>query len=149
MSWKGMKKDVHQFVHDCQVCIQAKSDKAPYPGKLQPLHVSLEAWDTISMNFIEGLSHSSTTNCILVIVDKFTKFAHFIPIAHSYTTNSVATTFMNMAYKFHGLPAVIISDRDPVFISVFWQSLFKLSGTMLKLRPVYHPQTDGQMEHVN
>jgi hypothetical protein len=108
--WKGMKKDVHQFVQNCQVYIQAKSDRAPYPGKLQPLPIPSEAWETISMDFIEGLPHSSTANCILVIVDKFTKFAHFIPPAHPYMTSSIATAFMNMVYKCHGLPTAIISD---------------------------------------
>jgi hypothetical protein len=105
-----MKKDVHQFVQNCQVYIQAKSDRAPYPGKLQPLPIPSEAWETISIDFIEGLPYSSTANCILVIVDKFTKFAHFIPLAHPYTTSSIATAFMNMVYKCHGLPAAIISD---------------------------------------
>jgi transposase InsO family protein len=144
-----MKKDVHQFVHDCQVCNQAKSDRAPNLGKLQPLPVSSKAWETISMDFIKELPHSSTANCILVIIDKFTKFARFIPIAHPYTTSSVAIAFMNMAYKFHGLPTTIISDRGLVFISAFWQSLFKLSGTTLKLSSTYHPQTDSQTECVN
>jgi hypothetical protein len=85
----------------------------------------------------------------LVIVNKFTKFAHFIPLAHPYIASSVASAFMSMVYKFHGLLAAIIFYRDPVFISVFWQSLFKLSGTELKLRYAYHPQTDGQTKHVN
>jgi hypothetical protein len=117
--WKGMKKDVHHFIQDCQVCIQAKSDIAPYPGKLQPFSIPFEAWETISMDFIEGLPCSSTTNYILVIVDKFTKFTHFIPLAHPYTASSVTTIFMNMMYKFHGLSAAIISDHDLVFISNF------------------------------
>jgi hypothetical protein len=134
-----MKKDVQKFVQDCQVCIQAKVDRVPYPGNLQPIPVPSEAWETTLMDFIEGLPHSSNASCILVIIDKFTKFAHFIPLAHPYTATSVASAFINMVYKFHGLPAAMIFDRDPVFISTFWQSLLKLSGTTLKLSSVYHP----------
>jgi hypothetical protein len=80
--WKGMKADVQNFVKGCQVCLQAKPDRSNYPGKLQPLLVPSEAWETISMDFIEGLPCSSFASCILVIVDKFTKFSHFIALAH-------------------------------------------------------------------
>jgi hypothetical protein len=60
--WKGMKNDVHQFVQHCQVCIQAKPDRSPYPGKLQPLPMPTEACQTITMDFIEGLPHSYNAN---------------------------------------------------------------------------------------
>jgi hypothetical protein len=68
---------MYKFVQSCQVCIHAKPDRASYPGKLQPLPVLLEAWETISMDFIEGLPHSDRASCILVIIDKFTKYSHF------------------------------------------------------------------------
>jgi hypothetical protein len=91
------------------------------------------------MDFIEGLPCSGSAECILVVVDKFTRYAHFIPLSHPYTAQSVAATFMSVVYKLHGLPASIISDRDPVFTSKFWQGLFKLSGTSLKLSSSNHP----------
>jgi hypothetical protein len=68
-----MKQDVHDFVKVCQICIQTKPDRASYPRKLQPLLVPSEAWDTISLDFIEGLPRSSNAKCILVVVDKFTR----------------------------------------------------------------------------
>jgi hypothetical protein len=74
--------------------------------------------------FIEGLPKSASASCILVVVDKFTKFGHFIPLSHPYTASSVASVFMQVVYKLHGFPASIISDKDPVFTSSFWQSLF-------------------------
>jgi hypothetical protein len=101
------------------------------------------------MDFIEGLPKSSSDNCILIVRDKFTKFAHFIPLSHPYTGVTVASGFMSVVYKLHGMPTSIISDRDPVFTSKFWQSLFKLSGTDLKMSSSYHPQTDGQTWRVN
>jgi hypothetical protein len=99
--------------------------------------VPIEAWQTITMDFIEGLPYSGSVECILVVVDKFTRYAHFIPLSHP--AQSVAATFMSVVYKLHGLPASIISDRDPVVTSKFWQGLFKLSGTSFKLSSSYHP----------
>jgi hypothetical protein len=58
-------------------------------------------------------------NCILVVVDKFTKFAHFIPMRHSYTVESVAKLFLEHVYRLHGLPESIVSDRDKIFTSRF------------------------------
>jgi hypothetical protein len=122
-AWRGIKNDVKCFVQQCQVCLQSKTDRASYPGKLQPLPVPSEAWEIISLDFIEGLPHSANASCILVVVDKFTKFAHLLPLHHPYTDSSVASVFMDVVYKLHGLPASIISDHDPVFTSKFWQSL--------------------------
>jgi hypothetical protein len=76
-------------------------------------------------------------------------YAHFLPLAHPYTTQSVTLVFFNSVYKLHGLPSSIVSDRDPVFTSSFWENLFKLSGTTLKLSSSYHSQSDGQTERVN
>jgi hypothetical protein len=112
---------VHDFVKTCQICIQAKPDRVSYPGKPQSLSVPKEAWETISMDFMEGLPKSSSASCILVIVDTFTKFSHFLLLAHPYTASSVAMAFFNMIYRLHGLPTSIVSDQDPVFISKFWQ----------------------------
>jgi hypothetical protein len=120
-----------------------------YLGKLQPLLLPTEAWETITINFIDGLPQSANANCILVIVDKFTRYGHFLPLSHPYTTTSVDGVFLNMVYKLHGLLSAIVSDRDPVFTSKFWQYLFKMSGTNLKMSSSYHPQTDGQSKRVN
>jgi hypothetical protein len=101
------------------------------------------------MDFIEGLPRSGNFDCILVVIDKFIRYGHFVPLSHPYSTQTVASVFMNVVYKLHGLPASIVSDRDPIFTSKYWQDLFKLSGTSLKLSSSYHPQTDGQTEWVN
>lgn len=91
------------------------------------------------MDFIEGLPRSKSFNCILVIVDKFSKYGHFIPLAHPYTALEVAKLFMLHIYKLHGLPLVIISDRDKIFTSQLWNHLFTSSGTQLHLSTSYHP----------
>jgi hypothetical protein len=116
-AWKGMKAAVLKFVQTCVTCQQAKPDRAKLPGKLQPLPVPSAAWQIISMDFVEGLPLSSSVNCILVVVDSFTKYAHFIPPRHPFTAAGVAKIFMNNIYKLHGMPLSIISDRDRIFTS--------------------------------
>lgn len=103
----------------------------------------------ITMDFIDGLPQSGQHNCILVIVDKFTKFAHFLPLAHPYTAAKIALLYMNRIYSLHGFPGSIVSNRDPVFTSHFWQELFKYAGTGLRMSSVNHPHSDGQTERVN
>lgn len=148
-AWKGMKTEVQHFVAGCSICQQAKPDRAKYPGLLQPLPVLSHAWQMISMDFVEGLPKSHGKDCILVIVDRFTKYCHFLPLAHPFSAQVVAKLFFDNIYKLHGLPDSIVSDRDRVFTSGFWQELFKLSKVSLCMSSSYHPQSDGQTERVN
>ena len=101
------------------------------------------------MDFLEGLPNSKGMTVIWVVVDRLSKYAHFLSVAHPYTAASITQLFLDHIYKLHGLPRTIISDRDKVFISKFWQELFKLLGTQLQLSTSYHPQIDGQTEVVN
>lgn len=103
----------------------------------------------ISLDFVEGLPPSDRFNAILVVVDKFSKYGHFIPIHHPYTALGIAKLFLDNVYKLHGLPKAIISDRDPIFTSALWKELFKLTDTQLLMSSAYHPQTDGQIERLN
>jgi hypothetical protein len=113
---------------------------------LQPLLVPDQAWQTICLDFVEGLPKSNHFDTIMVVVDKFSKYGHFIPLAHPFIAMQVAQAFMDNIYKFHGLPQQIISDRDRIFTSTLWQQLFKLSDMQLLMSSSYHPQTDGQTE---
>lgn len=88
-------------------------------------------------------------DAILVIVDRMSKYAHFIVLSHPYTTISVAQLFLDQFYRLNELPKSIISDRDPIFLSQFWKKLFKLQGVKLNYSTAYHPQSDGQTEVVN
>jgi hypothetical protein len=101
------------------------------------------------MDFIEGLPLSNGFSAILVVVDRFTKYSHFVPIKHPYLVASIAQVFMDHIVKLHGIPKSIVCDHDKVFTSLFWIELFKLLKTGLKLSSAYHPQTDGQTERVN
>lgn len=148
-AWPKLKQFVKEFVAHCSICQQAKTERVAYPGLLAPLPVPKGAWQMVTMDFIEGLPKSKNCNCILVVVDKFSRYAHFIPLSHPFTVLDVAILYMNNVFKLNGLPAVIISDRDRIFTSFVWQELFKLVGTELRMSTAYHPKTDGQIERVN
>lgn len=98
------------------------------------------------MDFITGLPSSKGYTVILLVIDCLSKYAHFAPLKSDYSSFTVAETFMHMVVKLRGLPKIIVSDRDKVFTSHFWQHLFELSGTTLAMSSTYHPQTDGQSE---
>jgi transposase InsO family protein len=147
--WPHLKQHVTDFVKQCPVCQRNKSEHIPYPGLLQPLPLPDMAWTHISMDFIEGLPKSQGKEVILVVVDRLTKYAHFISLSHPYTASDIAQLFLDNIFKLHGLPKVILTDRDPIFTSTMWQSLFKAMGVQLHLTSAYHPQTDGQTERVN
>lgn len=95
------------------------------------------------MDFIEGLPKSEGKDCIMVVVDRFTKFAHFIGLTHPYSAQEVARIFLDQVMKLHVVPHLIISDQDKIFTSLLWQELMKVLGVKLKMSTAYHPQTDG------
>ena len=102
------------------------------------------------MDFVVGLPLTSHRhNAILVIVDKLTKSAHFIPVRDTYDVTDVAHVFISEVICLHGIPKKIISDRDSRFTSRFWTSLQSALGTQLNLSTTYHPEIDGQTERVN
>ena len=91
------------------------------------------------MDFIEGLPLSLGKDTILVVIDRLTKYAYFLPLTHPYTAKTVAKLFFDNIHKLHGIPTTITSDRDRIFTSAFWQGLFRLVGTKLCLSKAYHP----------
>jgi hypothetical protein len=101
------------------------------------------------MDFIEGLPTSEFCNVIVGVVDRFTKYAHFLAVKHPYTAQGIAQLFLDNVVKLHGLPKMIVTDRDPIFLSKFWKELFKLYKVNLAMSTTYHPQIDGQTERVN
>jgi transposase InsO family protein len=144
-----MKSGILTYVQSCSFCQQAKPDRSKYPGLLQPLSVPSASWEIVSMDIVEGLPRSGSAPAILVVVDRFSKFSHFIPLHHLFTAETVARAFMENVYRYHGLPRAIISDCDKIFTSKFWQELFRVAGVELQLSSSYHSQTDDQTERVN
>ena len=85
------------------------------------------------MDFVEGLPKSEGADTLLVVVDQLTKFSHFLTLIHLFTTTEVARKLMDTVFKIHGLPKAVVSDRDKVFISQFWKTLFQGLGVKLHL----------------
>lgn len=148
-AWPGLKRAVEDFMHECLACQQAKHEHCHPVGKLQPLPVPLESWHDLMMDFVERLPNSEGHDSIMVVVDRLTKFAHFVPLRHPFTAAQVARAFWDSIIKLHGVPHFIVSDCDKIFTSAMWRELLAAAGTKLLYSAAYHPRTDGQSEHVN
>ena len=101
------------------------------------------------MDFIVALPKSEGFGSIMVIVDRFSKYATFVPTSTDCKVNEAARLFFKNVVKLWGLPKSIISDRDPRFTGKFWRELFKLLGMDLNFLTSFHPQSDGQTERIN
>ena len=148
--WPSLATEVKAYVSSCLACQRNKPSNAVPAGLLQPLEIPDNPWDCVSMDFVVQLPRTARGfDAIFVVVDKLTKYAHFIPTTTDVTADTTARLFFDNIFTYHGLPIKIVSDRDAKFISNFWQGLFALLGTKLAMSTAFHPQTDGQTERMN
>ncbi|WVZ49536.1 hypothetical protein U9M48_000884 [Paspalum notatum var. saurae] len=145
-----MKREIAKYVSECDVCQRVKADHLKPAGMLQPLAVPAWKWEDIHMDFIVGLPRTQKGyDSIWVIIDRFTKSAHFIPIKTTYRAKQYAELYISRVVSLHGVPLTITSDRGSLFLSRFWEQLQTALGTNLIHSSAYHPQTSGQVERVN
>ncbi|GMJ13693.1 hypothetical protein HRI_005038600 [Hibiscus trionum] len=147
--WSGMKSKITDFVARCLTCQRVKAEHKVPTGLLQPIELPQWKWERITMDFVSGLPPTpKKNNAIWVIVDRFTKSAHFLPVRMDFSLSKLAELYINEVIRLHGVPTSIISDRDPRFASRFWRTLQEALGTRVHLSTAFHPQTDGQSERV-
>ena len=147
--WTGMKGDIKRHVSECQACQLYKTNALVPAGLLQPLPIPQQIWEDITMDFIEALPRSDGYDTIWVIVDRLSKYSHFVPLKHPFNAQGLARLFIKEIVRLHGIPKSIISDRGKTFMGHFWQEIHKLQGTKLNFTSAYHPESDGQTEVVN
>ena len=138
--WPHIHDDVHRLVSQCVVCQQMKYETKKPVGLLQPLPVPSSVWEDVSLDFITGLPPFHRFTTILVVVDHFSKGAHFGALPPHNSAYKTAMLFLDMVCKHHGFLHSLISDRDSLFFSSFWNELFRLIGTKLRMSTTYHPQ---------
>ena len=147
--WPHMRRDIERICERCATCKQAKS-KVQTHGLYTPLPIPYHPWNDISMDFIVGLPRTRTGNdSFFVVVDRFSKMAHFIACHKTNDALHVANLFFKELVRLHEMPKTIVSDRDTKFLSYFWKTLWSKLGTKLLFSTTCHPQTDGQTEVVN
>jgi hypothetical protein len=134
-----MRRVVQDFIRACSTCQRNKSEHLLPTGLLLPLPVPTDVWSDIGLDFIEALPRVHGKSVILTVVDCFIKYAHFIPLARLYSAETVAQAFFSDIVRLHGMSQSIVSDRDAVFTSMFWQELMRLMGAKLHMSSAFHP----------
>jgi hypothetical protein len=141
--WPRMRTDVKKIVDRCRF-FQHTEGKRQDAGLYQPLPIPERLWDAVSMDFVLGLPRTKRgSDSIYVVVDRFSKMAHFIPCQKTSDATQIVNLFFKEVIRLHSLPKTIVSDRDTKFIGNFWRTLWKKLGTSLSFSSSYHPQMDG------
>ncbi|QRW23019.1 Retrotransposable element Tf2 protein [Rhizoctonia solani] len=146
--WPGMKSLAKEWVECCPVCQANQRAHAPVIA-LKPLEVPPFPFHTILYDFILGFPKSQGHNAILVVIDSFSKFGHFIPTSKKVTAKGLADLFITHIWKLHRLPVKTILDRGTTFTGKFLRALYQRLGVKPAFSSAYHPESDGQTERVN
>jgi len=148
--WPKMDERIIDFVRSCPLCQKDKTARHQPYGLLNPLELPYAPWQSVAMDFITDLPLSEGCDQLWVVIDRFTKMAHFIALPKDgKTASDLARIFAREIWRFHGLPSDIVSDRDSRFTSVVWKEFLQLAGIRSRMSTAFHPQTDGQTERLN
>ncbi|MBW0520354.1 hypothetical protein O181_060069 [Austropuccinia psidii MF-1] len=148
-SWAGINQFIKDYVSSCQQCSRNKNIHHKNFGLLKPLQIPSGPWNSLSMDSITQFPLSSNFDLVLVVVDRFSKMAIFIPAYGTITSLDSAQIVINNVFSKHGLPASIVSDRGSLFFSSFWTQLCQNLKISIDLSTAFHPKTDGQTQKVN
>ncbi|KAI2645540.1 Transposon Tf2-9 polyprotein [Labeo rohita] len=144
--WPRMEQDVQRYMRGCRECAISKTPKHLPSGRLLPLPTPNRPWSHLGVDFITDLPASGGNTCVLVIVDRFSKFCRLIPLKGLTTAWETAQLLFDHVFRPYGLSEDIVSDRGSQFISRVWRAFFRLLGVTVSLSSGYHPQTNGQTE---
>jgi hypothetical protein len=151
--WPGVRSYVKDYVSSCEACGRAKKPKRKPFGLLQPLPIPNRPWADISMDFVTGLPESAVGknqyNSILVVVDRFSKMAHYFPTRDDIKAMDLAELFWNQIVRYYYQVESIVTDRGSLFTSTYWETFCDQLNTKRRLSTAFHPQTDGQTERQN
>ena len=146
--WSRLRHDVRAYCDACPTCRRIKT-RAQAAAPVQPLPVPPRPWHTVGLDFVTNLPLSNGFDSLLVICCHLSRQAHFIPTTMTVTGEQSANLFLENIYRLHGLPRIIVSDRDTRFMSAFWQTLWRRLGTKLNMSSGQHAETDGLTERIN
>ncbi|PCH36705.1 ribonuclease H-like protein [Wolfiporia cocos MD-104 SS10] len=147
--WPKMCNDIQQYVKACIKCQRAKPDCSKRAAPLNPNPTPAHNWENISINMITGLPTSKGQDAIIVVVDMKSKDYIAVPTTTKLTSEGWVNIFVDKIYAQHGLPKKVFSDRGPQFVSEFIKDIYHRLGIEGNPSTAFHPQTDGQMEHMN
>jgi hypothetical protein len=146
--WTNMERDVKKYCSECDICQRTKAPIHTKHGLLHLLELACKPWTHNSTDFITDLPESEGATIILVVINRFTKMAHFIPIKKKDSPKVTQACLENM-WKYHGFPEDVVSHRDSIFTGSFCTDLYNYLGIELSMSTAYHPETDGQTERIN
>jgi transposase InsO family protein len=151
--WPKVRTYCKEYVQTCQACGRSKASRLARSGHLFSLPIPSRPWKSITMDFITDLPESKARNkaynSILVVVDRYTKMAHYFPCKKTITAASLADLIWERIIRYYGGIEDMVSDRGSVFTSEYWATFCYLLGVRRKLSTAFHPQTDGQTERQN
>jgi len=143
--WPNMEECVRNYILTCDACQCNKTVRKKKYDKVVPLKIPSCPWEQISMDFIIDLRNVKGYNQCWVIVDRFTKMVHFIPLKNR-KAKELVLIYVSEVWRLHGLPKRVVSARSTVFMSLLWSEVMRLLEVELEKSLAYHPQTDGQTD---
>jgi len=126
--WPQMSRYIGQYASTCDLCLQTKPWWHSPVGKLQPLSVPDEWWDTLSIDFMVELPESSGHDAVMTVVDSISKRVHFVPTHTMVIAEGATRLFLHYVWKLHGLPQCVVSNRGSQFVASFTKELYRLLG---------------------
>lgn len=148
--WPTLVADVEEYVRTCTICQANKPSNQRPAGLLQPLPVPARRWQVVTTDLITELPVSHGCDTIVTFTDKLSRMVHFVPVkGDNFGAVQYAEVFINTIFRAHGMPEILVSDRDPRFTSEFWRQFTSHVHVKLAMSTAHHPETDGSSERAH